>query len=187
MGLVAGPLHICERSPVRVLRAISLVGAMVWLVGSATRGGLRQAVFDAWTGVRTRGQAPPGQPDARSQWSGLYYNAVDALEHLPLARKSTVAVVLLPSDRVTEDSSPKRFYETVYRLYPTRVEFYFRSPGGGYHVSWFRSPRDQVPRVPALWRHDYVVWADANLPPTPTRYQLIYGNSEARVYRREGG
>jgi len=182
--------NINRRAPTPLLRALALVLGSVWLVGSAAKGGLRTAVSEAWAGVSRGGRAQPGQADARNQWVGLYYDTLDALVQQPLHDRATIAVVLTPSHlpRFT-GASAARMYETIYRFYPCRVDFYVRYRTGAEEVFWFRSPRDQVPGVPALWQHDYVILAAPGVAGRTLahNYEAVYGNAEARIYRRKGG
>ena len=166
------------------LRALAIGLALVWLVGSAARGGIRTGVLHAWTAARTRGRAPAGQPDARQQWSGPYFDALDALQQDPLTPETTVAVVLSEQDRPSYETAPTRLYETVYRLYPARPDFFFPAPTGEHTPLWSDAPADQTPSVAPIWDHDCVLWADAP-PPRPSRHHaLIFRNPVARVYRR---
>ena len=165
------------------LRAFAVTIAAVWLVASAATGGLRAAAVHAWQGIQTRAQPAPGQPDARQQWVGPYYDALSALQQENLTPEATVAAVLSEADRPSYESPPTRLYETVYRLYPTRVNFFFAEGKSGYAPFWFDSPPDQVPEAPSLWEHDYVIWAGERTP-LPKRHELLIRNSAARVYRR---
>ncbi|UCC69861.1 MAG: glycosyltransferase family 2 protein [Armatimonadota bacterium] len=169
------------------LRALALALAAVWLVGSAARGELRASARHALAGFRTRAQAPPGQPDARRQWSGPYFDALTILQQEDLSPQTTVAVVLSEEDRPDRDGPPTRLYETVYRLYPTRPVFFFPDANGGYAPFWFDSPTDQVPAAKPIWQHDYVLWADPAPPPAAWSHAAILHNSAARVYRRLNG
>lgn len=185
---VTGGTNADRRDRLDVWGVLLVVLGAAWLVASAARGGLRTAVSEAWIGVVRHAAAPPGAPDARNQWAGLYYNALDALAHQPLPPPTTIAVVLTPAHLPKfSGASAARMYETIYRLYPHRVDFYIRGETGAEQLFWFDSPPDHVPRVPPLWQHEYVLVADARRGPAAGDYELVYGNAEARVYRRKGG
>jgi hypothetical protein len=169
------------------LRALAVGLALVWLVGSAARGGLRAGALHAWTATQTRGRAPAGQPDARHQWSGPNFDALDILQQEPLTAETTLAAALSDQDRPSYDSPPIRLYETVYRLYPVRPDFFFRAPTGEHTPLWSDSPPGQVPSVAPIWDHDYVLWSDSPPPRTSRQHALIFRNSVARVYRRAEG
>jgi hypothetical protein len=168
------------------LRIIAIALVFCWLVGSAYRGGLRNTLTYAWEGLRSRAQPPPGKFDARTQWGGPYYDALDMLQHQPLTADTAVAVVLPDSDRPRPDPPPQALYETVYRLYPAKPTFYFPEPAAHYAPFWFPSPSvsQRVPQVPAIWQHRYVLWADLVSPPLVRDYQLIYRSPAARLYRK---
>lgn len=166
------------------LRFLALALVLAWVAWSVARGGLRQAVAAAWSGATTRGLGVPGHLDARRQWTGPYYDALDFLTRQPLDANTTIAVVLFPSTRVDFASgvNPRR-YEAMYRLYPVRPDIYIASTEGEPEVSWFGSPKSQVPTVPALWKHTYVIWSDSGRAPAASGYRLLFANDDARVYR----
>ena len=167
-----------------LFRVFAIGLAAAWLAASAVGGGLRTAARQAHAGIRTMGQAPPGQPDARQQWSGPYFDALGALQAEPLSARTTVAVVLAPQDRPDSEAPPTRLYEAVYRLYPARPDFHFAEPGGDYTPFWFEGPTDQVPEARPIWSHDYVLWAEIPPPPAPRGYEVLHDNAAARLYRR---
>ena len=137
-----------------------------------------------WDGGRTRAQAPAGQPDARRPLAGPYYDALDALQEERPGGEATVAVVLPPEEQPSRAEPPARRYETIYRLYPIRVTFFFQQEDGRYAPVWFDSPPDQVPQTLGLWEHEYVLWADNEPPVRAPGYQSIYRNSAAKIYRK---
>ncbi len=185
----SGPSRPRERGAAAcvALRALAVALALVWLVGSAARGGLRAGALHAWTATQTRGRAPAGQPDARQQWSGPYFDALDALQEEPLAADTPVAVVLSEQDRPSYETPPTRLYEATYRLYPARPDFFFPAPAGGHTAHWAEAPADQTPSVVPIWDHEYVLWADAPPPRPSPHHALTFRNPVARVYRRAEG
>jgi hypothetical protein len=172
-----------------VFRSLAFLVGLAWLVGSAARGGLRSAALSAWRGTIGRGAASPGQPDARTQWSGPYYDVIGALAREPLTRETTVAVVLSERDRPSS-GAPTRMYEAIYRLYPAKVDPYFPAAPGKYRSFWPGIPTRLAPRlappIPSLWRHDYVLWADPEAAGAPRSYELLGQSSEASLYRKRG-
>jgi len=179
-----------EASPVprRGIRCVSrlLLPCLLalWFVASAIHGGLRQSVHDAVTGIEARGQAPPGQPDARTQWLGPYYQALDeVLKRRP--NRSAIAIVLRASDRDGSKAGPSpRLSESIYRLYPSKVDCYYRQGDDGYGIFWFPSAPAPPPASPPLWQHEYVLWADDIAPEPPPGYRPVFRNSEAALYER---
>ena len=167
-----------------LLRALVVVLIACWVVLSVGRGGIRAGFAAVWDGVRTRAQAPAGQPDARRPLAGPYYDALDALQEERPGGEATVAVVLPPEEQPSRAEPPARRYETIYRLYPIRVTFFFQQEDGRYAPVWFDSPPDQVPQTLGLWEHEYVLWADNEPPVRAPGYQSIYRNSAAKIYRK---
>jgi hypothetical protein len=168
-----------------ILRALAVCTGLVWLVASVARGGLRAAFTDAQA-LLTQGAASAAQPDARKQWTGAYFDALDALVEEATAVDGSVAVVL--GEAETPDfpgPPPTQVYEAIYRLYPTRVDIYSSSAKGGVQAFWFDSPPEQVPIRPALWEHEIVLVAFSDVQPPPG-YEVCYGNVEAQIYRRRG-
>jgi hypothetical protein len=72
------------------VRAVALFLVIIWVAALAARVGFGQAARNAWSGIRTYGQTLPGQPDARNQWCGRYYDALDALAHRSFGTKTTI-------------------------------------------------------------------------------------------------
>ncbi len=169
---------------ITAIRLLALLLLIAWALTSVTRGGLRQAVAAAWAGARSHGRPQSGQPDARRQWAGPYYDALDFAAHQPAGADTTIAVVLLQSDLPAfATAMTPHMYEAIYRLYPRRVDFYVTGPAGIAENLWFDSPKSQVPRVPPLWGHSYVIWTDIRRSPEPPGYRLLFANREARIYQ----
>ena len=179
----ADTLHT-QPAGITAIRLLALFLLIAWALTSVTRGGLRQAVAAAWSGVRSHGKPQPGQPDARGQWAGPYYDALDVVAHQPFGANTTIAAALFQSDRPTFASAmTPRMYEAIYCLYPRRVDFYVTNAAGVEENLWFDSPKSQVPKVPPLWGHAYVVWTDIGRSPEPPGYRLLFANREARIYQ----
>lgn len=166
-----------------VLRVFALLLAAVWLVGSAARGGLRQASRAVVFEVRHPELWPSLQPDAREQWRGPYFDALAALQQERPGPGATVAVVVPESECPSFQSVPTRFYETIYRLYPLKPDFYLAEAAGRHHSFWFRSPGKAPPEAPPLFQHDYLIWADEP-PGQPSGYRAVYQNEAAVIYCR---
>ncbi len=152
----------------------------MWLALSLTHGGLRASWSDAWGHP-----GPAVAQDARLPWRGPYFEALEALAAL-LHRGDTVAVVLAEGDRPGQPKSigpPTRVYETIYRLYPVRPDFYFRSWEGSYKPWLFERRTGEAPEATGLWDHGTVLWAAGSEPRPLVRGQAIWSNSAATVYR----
>jgi len=163
-----------------VLRVFALLLVAVWVVGSAARGGLRQASRAVVFEVRHPKLWPSLQPDAREQWRGPYFDALAALLQERSGPGATVAVVVPESECPSFQSVPTRLYETIYRLYPLRPDFFVREAAGHYQPFWFRSPGKAPPEAPPLFQHDYLIWAPPP-PAPPSGYRAIYRNSAATI------
>ncbi len=162
------------------MRTLAVALASIWLIFSALRGGLHESLRYARAASLSL-TSPAPQPDARKQWSGPYFDALAVLQGEHPQRGATVAVTLSSSDLPSFSGlPPARMYETIYRLYPVRPDF--QQPDGDW--LWGRSSASQVPRVPPLWKHDFVLWAAAQPPAPPSGNRLIYRNSAALLYRQ---
>jgi len=172
------PWGTCE--PLRTLALLVFLG---WFVASAVCGGVRWAACNASNVVRPHKRIR-GWPDARDQWHGPYYDAVEALRKAGPTRGSTVAVVLGRAERPGVGHSGTYAFETGYRLYPTTPDLYFPAKAGGHAAFWQVSSPEKIPTVPALWEHDWVLWADPAGWPRPEGYRMVYANRDARLYRK---
>lgn len=157
-------------------RGLAVTLGVAWLVISASQGGLCQS----W-----RAACHPWRrtcPDARQQWSGPYFDALDALAPC-LDRGQTVAVVLSPADHPEQPAPPVRMYETIYRLYPARPDFYFPEGGTDCGPWWFPCRAGEAPQVGELWAHRVVLWADEKRAQLPDGRHPAWKNSVATIYR----
>ena len=166
-----------------LMRILAIALATVWLTWSAARGGIHESLRYARAASLCFTEPVP-QPDAREQWSGPYFDALDVLVRERPQRGATVAAALSSSDLPSYSGAPPaRMYETVYRLYPARPDFW--QPDHTW--LWGGAPASQMPRVQSLWAHDLVLWAAPESPAPPHTCRLIYRNSAARLYRRAPG
>lgn len=154
---------------------VALALGAAWLVLSVTQGGLSRS----WRALYRPG---PERPDARRQWSGPYFDALDVLAP-SLSRGDSVAVVLAQADHPEQPAPPVRMYETIYRLYPARPDFYFRAGSASCDPWWFPCRAGEAPRVTGLWAHRFVLWADAKKAHPPEGCRPAWENSVATVYR----
>jgi len=166
------------------LRGCAVLAVIAWLVVSIASGGLCRAACNVWHGVHPHKRVRGWPPDARNQWWGPYYDAVDVLQKAGLSRDTTVAVVLGGGERPRVGHPPKYAYETFYRLYPLTPDLYLPIEAGGHAPYWYVSYVSMIPAIPKLWEHDWVLWADTERWPRPQGYRMIYANPDARLYRR---
>ena len=171
------------RGAPEALRALALLIFLGWFIASAVCGGLRWAACNTSNVVRPHKRIR-GWPDARDQWHGPYYDALEALRNARLAPESTVAVVLGRAERPGAGHSGTYAFETGYRLYPTAPDLYVPAKAGGYAAFWQVSSPEKIPAIPALWEHDWVLWADPAGWPRPEGYRMVYANRDARLYRK---
>lgn len=166
-------------------RAVVIGLGAAWLVASAAHGGLRSAMTEAWTGIAAGNRDRERARDARRPLRGPYFEVLERLEQELGGREATVAVVLSGRDRpLYRRSSPKRTYEAIYRLYPAKVDLYLPVSEGGRDIFWFDCPAEDVPPVPDLWRHDYVLWVVHEPAEPPPTYRLTAQNDAVRLYHR---
>ncbi len=166
-------------------RAVVIGLGAAWLVASAAHGGLCSAMTEAWKGIAADDRHRARARDARRPRRGPYFQVLERLEEELDGREATVAVVLSGRDRpLYRRFSPKRTYEAIYRLYPAKVDLYLPVSESGHELFWFDCPAEDVPRVPDLWRHDYVLWVVRGPADPPATYRLICQNEAVRLYRR---
>jgi len=157
----------------RVTRAAAAVVGVAWVVLSVTHGGLQASL----RGLRASSPGP-GQPDARKQWSGPYFDALDELARRVKAG-DTVAVVLTSADR----PGVPRMLEAVYRLYPVRPDFYLAGGVPAPAPFSFGSPAEQIPVAPPPAAHRYILWGAGVCDKSPAHHHRLFRNAEAEIYR----
>ncbi len=172
----------------RTFCALAICLGAVWLAWSAVQGGLHEAALDLSDVVPAVTATKSWRPDAREPVRGGYYDALDAVtRYLALHDDLTVAVVLSARERPAyRRSARKRAYEAIYRLYPTSTDIYYPTANGVYQPFWFESSPDRTPRIPTLFEHDIIVWADQARSVKLAKHRLACTNPEARVYCRRG-
>ena len=161
----------------RFARAAAAIVGAAWLSLSLTHGGLRSSL----AGLRAPRRGP-AQPDARRQWSGPYFDALDELA-ARMGGRGTLGVALTSADEPGWNAPPTRMYETIYRLYPVRPDFFLPAAKGEYAPFWFKCPRNQIPQAPGLWEHDYVLWAAGGRASPPEGWRPVFSNSAAAIYQ----